>query len=276
MRNPNFWRGLWVALTLGGVITAYLAVALQSRWGDVVRRTLWPAVYGSVLLAMTASFVLGFGVSSERMLRYVRENGPVEFTNFWVLVLAILAFLGGAWYARREPRRWFLLGLAGLCFFVAGEEVAWGQHLFYFDAPDAIARYNYQDETTLHNLVVGGIPLHYAQSIGPVGIVILFLTWQWKFPNQARKYTGLKFSWPVAALLLLTGAFMFLSSFPFPDRVEDAVPAARIPVAIFGMHSTAQSELAEGVFAVLMLLASIALVIQVRRPSRDKDTLPTR
>jgi hypothetical protein len=213
---------------------------------------------------MAATFAVGFGGSAERMLPYVRENGPVEFTTFWLLVLAVVGFGVAAWRARRESRRWFLLGMAGLCLFIAGEEVAWGQHLLYFEAPEAVARHNYQDEVTLHNLVIGGVPLHYAQSIAPVTLVVLFLAWQRRFPRAARKYTGLDFSWPVAGLLLLAGVFMFLSAFPFPDRVADAVPAARIPTAIFRMHSHAQSEMAEGVFALLLLLAGTTLAFTRR------------
>ena len=51
-------------------------------------------------------------------------------------------------------RRVALLGL-GIFFFIAfGEEISWGQHLFGFQAPEALARYNIQEEVNLHNLRV--------------------------------------------------------------------------------------------------------------------------
>lgn len=54
-----------------------------------------------------------------------------------------------------------LNGRQRLAFFVAAafmlllvlEEIAWGQHLFGWNTPSAIAEVNAQDETTLHNLV---------------------------------------------------------------------------------------------------------------------------
>lgn len=45
---------------------------------------------------------------------------------------------------------WF--GIAALCsFYVAGEEVSWGQWIFYWDTPEHWAAINDQQETNLHN-----------------------------------------------------------------------------------------------------------------------------
>ena len=42
-----------------------------------------------------------------------------------------------------------------LFFFAAGEEISWGQRLFGWGTPDFFAEHNYQNETNLHNLMVG-------------------------------------------------------------------------------------------------------------------------
>ena len=44
----------------------------------------------------------------------------------------------------------FVLG----CFFVAFEEISWGQHIFYWSTPDVFSKINLQNETNLHNLQV--------------------------------------------------------------------------------------------------------------------------
>jgi hypothetical protein len=46
---------------------------------------------------------------------------------------------------------WFLLFGLG-CFYYAGEELSWGQQLFHWETPEAIARLNHQGESNLHNI----------------------------------------------------------------------------------------------------------------------------
>lgn len=80
------------------------------------------------------------------------DIGPVEYgtalffgVSAALLTLAGLRVLGwnGAVY----------LGAAILCFFVAGEEISWGQWIFHWQTPEALAAVNLQHETNLHNLV---------------------------------------------------------------------------------------------------------------------------
>ncbi|BDS05313.1 hypothetical protein NT6N_03530 [Oceaniferula spumae] len=52
----------------------------------------------------------------------------------------------GGWY-------WFL-ALALLFFFVAGEEISWGQRIFGWATPDWMRDSNVQEETTIHNLEI--------------------------------------------------------------------------------------------------------------------------
>jgi len=46
----------------------------------------------------------------------------------------------------------FLIVYAGALFFIAGEEISWGQRLLKFDTPEELKEVNYQDEFTLHNI----------------------------------------------------------------------------------------------------------------------------
>lgn len=45
---------------------------------------------------------------------------------------------------------WLLL-LSLACFFIAGEEISWGQHFFDYDVPASITSSNFQGELNLHN-----------------------------------------------------------------------------------------------------------------------------
>ena len=77
----------------------------------------------------------------------------------WVTVAGFVAaaIMGGlSWRTLRHAghRRIALLHalLAAVFVLIALEEISWGQRIFGFETPDAIAEVNFQDETTLHNL----------------------------------------------------------------------------------------------------------------------------
>ena len=93
-----------------------------------------------------------------------REDGIAEtisaLANLVASVLFFLLFLKskkahneiqpasglGAWF-------WYL-PLAALFFFIAGEEISWGQRIFEWSTPSWIEAHNVQNETTIHNLEI--------------------------------------------------------------------------------------------------------------------------
>ena len=95
-------------------------------------------------------------------------------------------------------RRWWLLILALGCLGVAGEEINWGQSLLEYDTPEFLARTNIQQEVSLHNLELPGLPgRHWSNDIlwgiSLVGGAILPLSlltwgqirrlvWRWDIP----------------------------------------------------------------------------------------------
>jgi hypothetical protein len=84
-----------------------------------------------------------------------QEDGLVESLQFVGLLLASFCGLATAWHLFRQASPvpaalYFLLGL-GL-FFIAGEEIAWGQRLLQFDTPGSLAEVNEKGELSLHNV----------------------------------------------------------------------------------------------------------------------------
>ena len=61
---------------------------------------------------------------------------------------------------------------------VAGEELAWGQHLFAFETPEWLAEVNYKEETSLHNVESLVAPFNLAKLVigayGLLGAWVLF------------------------------------------------------------------------------------------------------
>ena len=78
------------------------------------------------------------------------EDGAFENVTALLYLFAAIAFVVGA--RRGTSGRGWLLLLAAASFFVAGEEISWGQRIIGFATPDAIADVNVQDEVNLHNI----------------------------------------------------------------------------------------------------------------------------
>lgn len=90
------------------------------------------------------------------------EDGPVEY-------LTGAVYLGACFVALLASKEFFqtersLLGalyavLAAGCFFVAMEEISWGQRILGIDTPPALEEINHQGELNLHN-IAGRWKLH--------------------------------------------------------------------------------------------------------------------
>lgn len=117
-------------------------------------------VAGVFLLALGFFF---FYTDKPKFDQYVREDGVVE----WITVIGLLAGSVVCFGRFRKllsvKTKWFLfitfcLGL--FLFFAAGEEISWGQRIIGIETPEYFQKNNAQQETNLHNLVVGGVKLN--------------------------------------------------------------------------------------------------------------------
>lgn len=109
---------------------------------------------------VSMTFVPFFLVTDSQMRPHVIENGLFENLTAVAFLMAsiILARVYltddtgnriGKFVTRRNI---FVLLLAIVFFFGAGEELSWGQHMLGFEPPDFIAEHNRQGELNLHNL----------------------------------------------------------------------------------------------------------------------------
>ena len=83
------------------------------------------------------------------------EDSALEWLQFFGFAAACLFALLCAWRLYGAGRS--ILALAYLafgigCFFVAGEEIAWGERLIGYGTPEALEEINEQRETTVHNI----------------------------------------------------------------------------------------------------------------------------
>lgn len=90
---------------------------------------------------------------------YVVEDGFVENLTLWPLLCSIGV---GIFYLKNLSKNrsaWFsviVVFAIVFSFFVAGEEISWGQRIFHVQSSEFFKKNNAQAETNLHNLVVDG------------------------------------------------------------------------------------------------------------------------
>lgn len=103
---------------------------------------------------------MGFQVGIEFFLfggiltRLHSEGGPHESLQFLVLLMGFTVAAHTFFLPQLKSRPWLRawMGLAAICcFYVAGEEISWGQQLLHWTTPEFWSAINDQNETNLHN-----------------------------------------------------------------------------------------------------------------------------
>ena len=91
---------------------------------------------------------------------FTKEDGLTEWLSVVALMFGSITCLYRAVTLRKRKSAIFLLvtlGLSGVYFFGAGEEISWGQRIFNITPGSFFAGNNSQGETNLHNLVINGV-----------------------------------------------------------------------------------------------------------------------
>lgn len=105
------------------------------------------------IVAFMFQIMLELTLPGEILSHLQSENGPHENIECLFLVGGLFVAVRFLIKSKNQPtflKLWF--GLAAICcFFVAGEEVSWGQHIWDWATPDYWSQVNDQDETNLHN-----------------------------------------------------------------------------------------------------------------------------
>lgn len=124
-------------------------------------RTIFSKPVTYIILAAYITLVFPvLGMGNNVVAGMLPEDHYFENVGAASLFVASLLFFYGFLIARKVlDKSWaslikklIFLGLALLFFFGAGEEISWGQRIFGFATPEALAEVNKQDELNLHNL----------------------------------------------------------------------------------------------------------------------------
>jgi hypothetical protein len=163
--------------------------------------------------------LLRLALGDEAGMLFVRERllpeiGPVEIPTMALLALAGASATWTAVASRRRLGRGAALALLGAglgLLAVAGEEASWGQWLFGFAPPEAIARINHQEELNLHNIVLQGKSELLRAAFGVAGLVAVLVL---------PRVRGLR---AIAAPIAFAPMFAVLTVLPLWELVADYV-----------------------------------------------------
>ena len=121
------------------------------RGGDWYGNCAVMSAYG--LLALQVLCFAALAIADPEGYRRLAQEGRVveNLTAVWQLGAGVV-LLVVAWLERdRLPRVIYIVGGVLMLFF-AGEELSWGQQIWGFATPDALADINYQNEFNVHNI----------------------------------------------------------------------------------------------------------------------------
>lgn len=106
------------------------------------------------IVGMVVQIILELSFSGRALSVMHSENGPHETLQAIIMMvsffMALYCFVNSKISKTYLLRFWF--GLAAICsFYVAAEEVSYGQHIWDWSTPEFWAGFNDQEETNLHN-----------------------------------------------------------------------------------------------------------------------------
>jgi hypothetical protein len=220
-----------LALLAGALLLALSSAAWRAALGALL---VWDPLRGLGLAVPAAHLVLAASATTGVLFicmhlvgsRLGAPIGPLfQKEGPFEMVTAALALAAAVWSAaaalhwkrhgQRLPRSVPVLyaALAAALFFFGMEELNWGQTLLGFDTPAAWAEINYQQQTSLHNLI-DTPALEFAERVlivtfgfGVLGLIALAL----KFPRSAFAAIVPPASLvPLAALCSIPGAYLRL------------------------------------------------------------------
>ncbi|MGH8443407.1 MAG: LTA synthase family protein [Nevskiaceae bacterium] len=200
------------------------------------------------LLLLPVAILFGFGMVR---LHYnlavfevwIAEDGLVEWATFAALAaMAAVAASHAAGLATAPARGWWI-ALAAAFAFGAFEEISWGQRVFGWHSPEWFLQHNAQDETNLHNLVIGGVKVNklvFGKMLG-VGVALYVLLGPVLYRRIAR-----------------VGAFFDARTLPVPRNYQIVLILAAWLVSELARKAIGKAgEMQE--FAVVFGLATVLL-----------------
>jgi len=177
-------------------------------------------------LFLSFAYNLGLMYETKEMSPLYREDGFFEnMTTVFLLAASIIMLMALLKFVKSVKKRSKYCRIAmiffvflTLAFFWAGmEEISWGQRIFGWETPEAIAELNMQEETNLHNFINPIIPL--LNDVFTIGMAGVFLLSMWLNFIGSRWYFW-RLILPHPSTIAIAGLIV-VSRFPFDSYFHE-------------------------------------------------------
>jgi hypothetical protein len=120
-------------------------------------------------------------------------------------------------------------------FFIAGEEISWGQRAFGWETPGSFGDRNWQNETTFHNFT--GVHAYFVYGVATIGLYAALAPLLWNAVWSRRRRSPLAYLLVPPAFLV----FSFVPAFVYRTIRLAFQPEAHYPSLIGGIVEYAET-----------------------------------
>ena len=162
---------------------------------DWVEKLLLYLLLATILLGV----YWGFGDPQFFTERYMMEDGEIEYGTV-ILLLASCVLILYRWLKLRKVHSLYFSLISLLIFigffFVAGEELSWGQRIIGIETTEYFKENNAQQELNLHNLVISGIKINkLIFGLILTTVILLYIVLLPILYNQMKSFSSLLDRW---------------------------------------------------------------------------------
>jgi len=215
----------------------------------------WIWLWGPIALLLLIIGIIVFCPEEQMRMLINREGGLVELGTPLLYVPAVIAGLFCIKHLKKLPAKWLMVWLmlvTAASFYIGGEEISWGQQLFYWQTPEYMNEINDQEETNIHNISSWfdqkpRILLELWVLIGGIFVPLMLVIRKTGYSRDNWRY----WFWPGAACIP-TGVIAIVVK--LPERFRDFL-GVELPYHLHIRYSEIQ-ELYFAYFLMVYLLAS--------------------
>ena len=189
---------------------------IQTPWGNISPEvSLFPIYY--IIFIYGFIYILPFGKNIVGLTWFdllKLEDGPLEWLQFAEYFISslfgILIFFKSK--KRKSINSFIWLILSAFCFFIAAEEISWGERIIGFSL-NSLTEISIQSETNLHNL-----PFFHNYLLDPILVAIcIFFGWvgwrKWPYLNSIP-------SKKLSLFFLITALYIFYYEISWASTIQ--------------------------------------------------------
>ena len=189
---------------------------IKTPWGDISPEvSLFPIYY--IIFIYGFIYILPFGKNIVGLTWFdllKLEDGPIEWLQFAEYFISslfgILIFFKSK--KRKSINSFIWLILSAFCFFIAAEEISWGERIIGFSL-NSLTEISIQSETNLHNL-----PFFHNYLLDPILVAIcIFFGWvgwrKWPYLNSIP-------SKKLSLFFLITALYIFYYEISWASTIQ--------------------------------------------------------